>query len=67
MEWISVKDRMPPKDTEVLCYYSDQYMDVMEYCDDDEQGRAEFFRPPAAPVTSVTHWMPLSNPPKSNI
>jgi Protein of unknown function (DUF551) len=66
MEWISVKDRLPPKDTPVLCYYYDQYMDVMEYWYDNEKGKPEFFNPPLTAVTieDVTHWMPLPEPPK---
>ena len=65
MEWIIVKNRMPPKDTPVLCYYFDQYMDVMEYWYDDETtGKPQFFCPPAPPVDGVTHWIPLPLPPK---
>ncbi len=63
-EWISVKDRLPEKDTKVLCYYYDQYRDVMEYWYDDEiTGKNCFFNPPMAPVEDVQYWMPLPLPP----
>lgn len=66
MEWISVKDRLPPKDTKVLCYYYDEYMDVMEYWNDDDQGSPQFWSPPSPPVTEVTHWLPLPEKPMKN-
>ena len=65
MNWISVKDSLPEKDTPILCFYCDQYIEVMEYWYDDEQtDKPTFFRPPAPPVDNVTHWMPLPSPPK---
>jgi hypothetical protein len=64
MEWISIKDKLPEKDTKVLVFYHDEYMDVMEYWHDDEDGMPEFYGPPASPVNSVTHWMPLPDKPK---
>lgn len=63
MDWINVKDRMPERDKKVLCYCYDKYMDVMEYWY-DEDGKPNFFNPPAPPVDCVTHWMPLPPPPK---
>jgi len=60
MEWISVKDRLPDKDTKVLCFYDD-YMDVMEYWYDDDNGTPVFYNPPCPPK-NVKFWMPL--PPK---
>lgn len=61
-EWIKVEDRLPPKDTPVLCYYCDTYIDVMEYWY-DEQGKHIFFNPPSPPSDNVTHWMPLPEKP----
>lgn len=63
-EWISVKDRLPPKDIPVLCFYYDKYIDVMEYWHDTEEGKPEFYNPPSFPVEDVTHWMPLPLPPE---
>lgn len=63
-KWISVKDRLPEKNTKVLCYYYDQYMNVMEYWSDDEEGKPEFWNPPYPPLNSVTHWMPLPSCPE---
>jgi len=64
MEWISVKNKLPPKDTKILCYYYGEYMDVMEYWYDNENGKPEFCNPPMPPVNEVTHWMPLPTAPK---
>lgn len=62
MDWISVKDRFPPNDTEVLCF-DGNYMRVMEYWQDDPiTGIPKFFD--GDRFTSITHWMPLPNPPK---
>jgi hypothetical protein len=63
MEWISVKDRLPEKDFKVLCFYSNQYIDVLEYWYDEKEIPV-FFNPPLHSVNDVTHWMPLPEPPK---
>lgn len=62
-EWISVKNRLPEKDTAVLCYY-DGYLDVMEYWYDEDNGKPVFYNPPSPPSENVTHWMPLPKPPE---
>lgn len=64
MDWINIKDKLPEKDTPVLCYYYDKYMDVMEYWDTDEKGNPEFFKAPYPFINQVTHWMPLPKPPE---
>jgi hypothetical protein len=66
MDWISIKDRLPAKDTEVLVYYFDKYMDVMEYWYDNDEGKPQFYAPPSPPTDKVTHWMPLPDKPKMN-
>jgi len=68
-EWISVEDRLPPIDTEVLVFShgnmnvcslirpDEEMADVVWEDDygywDDDEG-----------VAAVTHWMPLPKPPK---
>lgn len=64
MNWIKCTEQLPPKDIKVLCCYSDQYMDIMEYWYDDEKGKPEFWNPPNPPINNVTHWMPLPEAPK---
>jgi len=64
MDWISVKEMLPEKVTKVLVYYHDEYMDVMEYWYDNDDGKPEFYGPPSPPIDCVTHWMPLPKPPK---
>jgi len=63
-EWISVKNRLPEKDTKVLIYYH-SYMDVMEYWHDTEEGKPKFYGPPNPPIDYVSYWMPLPQPPKN--
>lgn len=66
-KWIKCSDRLPPKDTAVLCYYYNKYTEVMEYWHDDEQGKHVFYNPPSCPTCpneDVTHWMPLPKPPE---
>jgi uncharacterized protein DUF551 len=61
-KWVKCSDRLPEKDTPVLCFH-DGYIDVMEYWY-DEDGKPSFYYPPAPPCNSVTHWMPIPNAPK---
>ena len=67
-EWISVKDRLPEPETNVIAFVGD-YIDILSY-KYDRRGNLAFMymddsgwwyeriRP------SVTHWMPLPQPPK---
>ena len=67
-EWISVKDRLPEPETDVIAFAGD-YIDILSYRYDRRGNLAfmymddsgwwhERIRP------SVTHWMPLPQPPK---
>ena len=62
-EWISILDKVPEKDTQVLCFYGKGYVDVLEYWY-DEAGHKVFFNPPISNICDVTHWMRLPKPPK---
>ena len=56
-EWISVKDRLPEYNKDVLVYTKMGYMDV----DFNKSSfSANFYRN----NRDVTHWMPLPEPPK---
>lgn len=55
-EWISVKDRLPDEDTRVLVYIKGTYT----FFDTDRILYGKWVRWNA----SVTHWMPLPEPPK---
>lgn len=66
-EWISVKDRLPDSDSEYLCHVSDSgdygYYEPSKYID------VKHFMKSARVFVSkanqtVTHWMPLPEPPK---
>jgi hypothetical protein len=64
-EWISVKDRLPNKDTEVLCcsvrgdLFIGKYLEAI-YTEDVYV----FVDTNRWDARSVTHWMPLPEPPK---
>ena len=61
-EWISVKDRLPEGNKNVLvCCYKNAVgyrIDITFYCDQSEYGSGWYL--PA----NITHWMPLPEPPK---
>ena len=68
MEWISVKDELPESDGFYLTHWTDGTLETFktdEECAVDDLGGYCF-----TPVTwqgvehSVTHWMPLPEPPK---
>ena len=77
MKWISVKDRMPEYNTEVLLYYSTDivqgFLDKNDYwygsrdvrdCMNDGWVEDSKFCRRGGPFDYVTHWMPLPEPPK---
>lgn len=67
MEWININERLPEKDVPVLCLYDENYIDVMEYWYDNDQGKPVFMRPTDAPVDYVRYWMPLPEKPTPTI
>ncbi len=77
MEWISVKDRLPDDDEDVLVYHEyDFHISVGCFCRDNihyyiETDGSKFYTDtgweseiPWAQKGGVTHWMPLPQPPK---
>ena len=58
MEWISVKDRLPPEYVKVMCYLEDGDYTV-GYLFDKEENEWNL----QSDVGTVTHWMPLPEPP----
>lgn len=66
-EWISVKDRLPEKNTWVLCYVKwmipvfEMERGIRKYSD----VKKVFFDGRFRLGDSVTHWMPLPEPPES--
>lgn len=72
MEWISVKDRLPEKDGQYLCYKNyvvGGYCDLLWYGTIYDHGKKRtfyFFDPDYGDieVSNVTHWMELPEPPK---
>ena len=59
-QWISVKDRLPENDVEVMLYDTDCGVVLGWYDDEIEDFATEFI----SPLDAVTHWMPLPEPPK---
>lgn len=67
MEWISVKDRLPEVEVEVLVYEpaSDCSGIDVAWLVFDVAGKPLFlYAHNATPMPSVTHWMPLPEKPK---
>lgn len=58
-QWISVKDRLPENDVEVMLYDTDCGIVLGWYDDEIEDFTAEFI----SPLDAVTHWQPLPEPP----
>lgn len=61
-QWISVKDNLPEKFINVLCWYpSKNYGSniVIDYMESDRGYFARQFK-----YGELTHWMPLPEPPK---
>ena len=59
-KWISVKDKLPPKGINVIvCTTSRNIAIDYRYGNSEDVGRTEF-------RYSVTHWMPLPEPPKES-
>ena len=66
MDWISVKDRVPEPDQDVLVYNPKDGINLGEFDPDQvseyDSGWTTFYE--WAPTMSPTHWMPLPEPPK---
>ncbi len=65
-EWISVKDRLPEKEQEVLCYCGEFIGDLIKvytYMGNDKwEDDYGYFG--SAKEEGISHWMPLPEPPK---
>ena len=68
--WIPVKERLPEPETEVLAAFDDGYVWAMwqkwSLADEYEEGESPFdyYKDVGAGIHTVTHWMPLPNPPE---
>ena len=59
-EWISVKDRLPDKRGEYLCYYKFEPDSPDVVCENTYQGSGLWL----SEMDKVTHWQPMPQPPK---
>lgn len=80
VEWISVKERLPKKNGEYLCYRDRYYGNPIEICsfatnlyevdeyDFEDEKRAGWYYYDSeygyCETSSVTHWMPLPDAPQ---
>lgn len=68
-QWLSVDERLPEPETEVLAAFDDGYVWAMwqkwSLADEYEEGESPFdyYKDVGAGIHTVTHWMPLPNPP----
>jgi hypothetical protein len=60
--WISVKDRLPENDNDVLVYDTDCGIVIGWYDKEIGDFAADFI----SPLDAVTHWQPLPEPPKES-
>ena len=63
-EWISVKDKMPEDGIRVLTYADNSAMFVASRDDGWYVDTGEYYY--SSPLTNITHWMPLPEPPKED-
>ena len=69
-KWISVTERLPEPETEVLAAFDDGYVWAMwqkwSLTDEYEEGENPFdyYKDVGAGIHTVTHWMPLPKSPK---
>lgn len=59
-EWISVNEKLPPEDEQVLCFIAEEvgsWQQVMSH-------HNSFFVDDFHDCLVVTHWQPLPEPPK---
>lgn len=61
-KWISVKDRLPEEEKEVLCYLGNSIAKLMVVA----FRRCGEWYFDGWPCPTVTHWMPLPKPPKED-
>lgn len=79
MEWIKVEDKLPEQYVDVFVYYGQPVGSVAHRLGEKERGEASNVWPELRgsknvwdsadlfrPITTVTHWMPLPEPPKTN-
>lgn len=57
--WVSVEDRLPEKNTEVLCYYKFEPDGPNVICENTYYGDGRWL----SDRDRVSHWMPLPTPP----
>lgn len=62
VEWISVKDRLPEEDKDVLAY-NGVYMIIAAYTTNPTK---YWYTITGSVMRTITHWMPLPEPPKEN-
>lgn len=63
-EWISVKDRLPEPDVNVLarCFYHECWQTFV--CHVSKRNPGKWYTGVAGQWVPVTHWMPLPEPPE---
>ena len=66
-EWISVKDRLPENYKNVLCV--SKFLDIRDitvaHCWESYQKESFWMDTHSFPLTDITHWMPLPEPPNA--
>jgi len=66
MEWISVQDRLPEGDGHYLTFSHYYGVRGMDYDCLEGWAKRQWFFDDTSPTSTVTHWMPLPEPPKED-
>ena len=64
MEWISVKDKLPEEDKNVLVRGTSGWIEVKHYVIQRGDYAGGWY-PGGCPISNTSHWMPLPAPPDS--
>ncbi|MFZ5570766.1 MAG: DUF551 domain-containing protein [Thermodesulfobacteriota bacterium] len=67
MEWISIRDKLPPPNEKVLVFFGggDWGAMAIKTLADDSDGLRSCWLPGGQEIANATHWMPLPpNPPE---
>ena len=64
--WIPVSERLPEPKTDVIAAWDDgEVWSVwQDWADDEDEDRLEYWNDDQSGIHTVTHWMPLPDPPK---
>lgn len=61
-EWISIEDKLPKRQENILVYSKYDFICMASLTNNHKNNK--FYDGEGLAINSITHWMPLSEPPK---